>query len=73
MFFVLKAPIFAGDRVRVSALGASRCARLAGKMGTVVGGSVYASSFQVRFDGNKCASTLHRDYLEVLTHVDPAE
>jgi hypothetical protein len=72
MLVASKPPVLIGDRVRVSTLGALRCARLAGKVGTVVGGSVYTSSVQVRFDGNRCASTLHRDYLDVLANVDPA-
>lgn len=69
----MKTAITIGDRVRISALGASRCARLADKVGTIVGGSIYANSVHVRFDGNKSASTLHRDYLEVVAKVDLVE
>src|SRR5882757_8118118 len=59
-----------GDRVRMTALGASRCMRLADRMGTIVGRSIYTNSFSVRFDGNKSSSTLHRDYLEVIDNAD---
>jgi hypothetical protein len=62
-----------GDRVRMTALGASRCIRLADRMGTIVGGSIYANSLSVRFDGNKSPSTLHRDYLEVIIKADLVE
>ena len=33
-----------GDRVQMTALGASRCIRLADRMGTIVGRSIYANS-----------------------------
>jgi hypothetical protein len=72
-YFYMKTAFTIGDRVRISTLGASRCARLAGKVGTIVGSSIYASSLQIRFDGNKSASTLHRDYLEVVAKVDLVE
>lgn len=36
-----------GVRVRMSVLGASRCARLAKKSGTIVGGRVYVKSVSV--------------------------
>jgi hypothetical protein len=55
-----------GVRVRMSALGASRCARLANMTGTIVGGSVYANSVSVLFDGNRTRTTIHREYVEVL-------
>lgn len=57
-----------GDRVRISALGATRCPRLASKSGTIVGRSIYTSSVSVRFDGNRSASTFHRDYIEVIAN-----
>jgi hypothetical protein len=59
--------IMIGNRVRMSALGAERCPNLAGKYGTVVGGSVYNSSVSVRFDGKKSSITLHQSYLEVVS------
>jgi len=62
-----------GDRVRISALGASRCPRLANKTGTIVGGSIYTSSISVRLDGNKSSSAFHRDYVDVMTTADPIE
>ena len=62
-----------GDRVRISALGAARCPRLANKTGTIVGGSIYTSSISVRLDGNKSSSAFHRDYLDVMTAADPVE
>ena len=62
----MKSNLAVGDRVRMSALGASRCARLANKTGTIVGGSVYAHSVSVLFDGNRTRTTIHREYVEVL-------
>jgi hypothetical protein len=62
----MKPDITIGSRVRMSPLGAERCPSLAGKIGTVVGGSVYNNSFSVRFDGNKSSTTLHQNYLEVI-------
>jgi hypothetical protein len=62
--------IVTGNRVRMSALGAKRCPILAGKLGTVVGGSVYNNSVSVRFDGNKSSITLHQSYLEVMSPHD---
>ena len=62
--------IVTGNRVRMSALGAERCPILAGKLGTVVGGSVYNNSVSVRFDGNKSSITLHHSYLEVMSPHD---
>jgi hypothetical protein len=55
-----------GDRVRLSGLGASRCPRLANKVGTIVGSSIYANSVSIRFDGNRSSSTLHGDYIEAI-------
>jgi hypothetical protein len=37
-----------GDRFRMTALGALRCARLANKTGTIVGRSHYANSISIR-------------------------
>jgi hypothetical protein len=62
----MKQGLLIGDRVRISALGASRCPRLANKTGTIVGGSIYACSVSVLIDGNKTSSTFHRDYLEAV-------
>jgi hypothetical protein len=60
-----------GDRVRLSALGAARCPRLAGKIGTVVGRSLYVNSFVVILDGTKSRRTIHSAYLELLMeHLD---
>ena len=55
-----------GDRVRLSALGAVRCPRLADKIGTVVGRSVYVNSVVVILDGTRSRRTIHSAYLEVL-------
>ncbi len=62
----MKPNLSIGVRVRMSPLGASRCARLAKKTGTVVGGSVYVNSVSVLFDGNKSPTTIYREYVEVL-------
>jgi hypothetical protein len=61
----MKSNLSIGVRVRMSALGASRCARLAKKSGTIVGGSVYVNSVSVLFDGNRSPTTIHRGYVEV--------
>jgi hypothetical protein len=62
----MKSDLSVGVRVRMSALGALRCARLANKTGTIVGGSVYVNSVSVLFDGNRSPSTIHREYVEVI-------
>jgi hypothetical protein len=62
----MKSHLSIGVRVRMSALGASRCARLAGKTGTIVGGSVYVNSVSVLFDGNRSPTTIHREYVEAM-------
>ena len=60
-----------GDRVRLSALGTSRCPRLANKVGFIVGLSVYVNSVAVLLDGNKSPRTIHGAYLEALMgHAD---
>lgn len=70
----MKQDLSIGDRVQISTIGASRCPRLAGKTGIIVGRSIYANSVSVRFDGNKTTSTFHRDYLQLIVptseHVD---
>ena len=55
-----------GDRVRISAVGATRSPRLADRTGKIVGRSIYTNSFVVLFDGNKSTSTFHGDYLELV-------
>ena len=62
----MKSNLSIGVRIRMSALGASRCARLANKTGTIVGGSVYVNSVSVLFDGNRSPTTIHREYVEVV-------
>jgi hypothetical protein len=59
-----------GDRVQISALGASRCPRLADKKGIIVGWSVYVNSISVLFDGNRSKTVVHRDYLEAILPVN---
>ncbi|SDP25686.1 hypothetical protein SAMN05444050_6283 [Afipia sp. GAS231] len=63
----MKSELSIGVRVRMSKLGALRCARLAEKTGTIVGGSVYVNSVSVLFDGNRTPSTIHREYVEVIS------
>ena len=53
-----------GDRVKMSALGAARCPRLAFKSGTIIGFTKYNGSLTVRFDGNRSATSIHRTYLQ---------
>jgi hypothetical protein len=55
----MKSDFSLGDRVRLSALGATRCHGLAGKTGIVVGRSMYVSSVAVLLDGNKSPITIH--------------
>lgn len=62
----MKSDLSVGVRVRLSALGASRCARLANKTGIIIGGSVYTGSVSVLFDGNRSRTTIHRKYVEVM-------
>jgi hypothetical protein len=69
----MKSDFSIGDRVQISALGASRCPRLADKTGTIVGRSIYVNSVGVLFDGNKSPSTIHRDYLEAILSVMQGE
>jgi hypothetical protein len=66
----MKSDFLIGDRVQVSALGASRYPRLAARKGTIVGRSTYVNSVGVRFDGNKSKTVVHRDYLEAILPVD---
>ena len=61
---MMKSDFSLGDRVRLSALGATRCPRLAGKTGIVVWRSMYVSSVAVLLDGNKSPITIHGAYLE---------
>jgi len=53
-----------GLRVRMSALGAARCPRLADKEGIIVGEGRYSNSLRILFDGSKLPVSLHRDYIE---------
>ena len=66
----MKSDFSLGDRVRLSALGAVRCPRLAGKVGTVIGRSVYVNSVAVVLDGTRSRMTIHSAYLEVLVEHD---
>jgi hypothetical protein len=69
----MKQGLSIGDRVQITKLGASRCPRLAGRAGIIVGRSIYANSVSVRFDCNKTKSTIHRDYLQRIVVVpEPA-
>jgi hypothetical protein len=54
----------AGDRIKLSALGAERCPRLAGKVGTLVSRKPNSRTLTVRFDGNRTTTSLHLDYVE---------
>jgi hypothetical protein len=56
-----------GLRVRMSALGAARCPRLADKEGIIVGEGRYSNSLRILFDGSKLPVSLHRDYIEQIT------
>jgi hypothetical protein len=56
--------LWAGDRVKMSALGSARSPLLAKKVGTVTGVRRDSRTIFVRFDGNRTSTTLHRDYIE---------
>ena len=59
-----------GDRVTLSSLGAVRCPRLAGKIGTIVGRGVYLNSVVVILDGSKSRKTIHSAYLEMYLELE---
>jgi hypothetical protein len=61
-------PIVVGARFRMSALGAARNPHLAEKVGTIVGSSRLNTSLRVLFDGRKSPMSLHRDYIEQISH-----
>jgi hypothetical protein len=63
----MKSDFSIGDRVQISALGASRCPRLADKAGTIVGRSVYVNCARVLLDGNKSPISVHCDYLDAMS------
>ena len=62
----MKSEFSLGDRVKFSSLGEKRCPRLAGKIGTVVGRSIYVNSVAVLLDGNKSPRTIYGAYLEAV-------
>jgi hypothetical protein len=66
----MKSDFSIGDRVQISALGASRCPRLADKAGTIVGRSVYVNCARVLLDGNKSPISVHCDYLDAILSVN---
>ncbi len=53
--------------MRMSALGAARCPRIADKEGIIVGEGRYSNSLRILFDGSKLPVSLHRDYIEQIT------
>jgi hypothetical protein len=59
----MKSEFSIGDRVQISALGASRCPRIADRTGTIVGRSIFVNCVRVLLDGNKSPTAIHRDYL----------
>ena len=66
----MKSDFSLGDRVQMSALGASRCPRLADKTGTIVGRSIYVNCARVLLDGSKSPISVHCDYLDAILPVD---
>ena len=66
----MKSDFSLGDRVGLSSLGAVRCPRLAGKIGTVVGRGVYLNSVVVILDGSKSRKTIHSAYLEMFLELE---
>ena len=68
----MKSDFSIGDRVQMSALGASRCPRHADKTGTIVGRSIYVNCARVLLDGNKSPISVHCDYLDAVLPVRAA-
>jgi hypothetical protein len=62
-------PIALGSPVRMSALGAERCPRIADKKGVIVGEGRYSNSLRVLLIGSKSPVSLHRDYIEQIPSV----
>ena len=57
----------AGARIKISALGAARCPRLADRKGIIVGSGRYHCTVRVIFDGSKSPMSLHQDYIELVS------
>jgi hypothetical protein len=57
----------AGARIKISALGAARCPRLADRKGIIVGSGRYHCTVRVIFDGYKSPMSLHQDYVELVS------
>ena len=53
-----------GKRFRLSELGEKRCPKFIVKVGAIVAVRKNSASMIVKFDGNKQATTVHRDYIE---------
>jgi len=68
----MKSDFSVGDRVQMSALGASRCPRLVDKTGTIVGRSIYVNCARVLLDGSKSPISVHCDYLDAVLPVNAA-
>jgi hypothetical protein len=66
-------PVVLGLRIKMSALGAARCPRLADKEGAIVGLSRFQCSVRVLFDGSKSPTSLHRDYIEQIPSAEDGE
>jgi hypothetical protein len=54
-------------RIKISALGAARCPRLADRKGIIVGSGRYHCTVRVIFDGSKSPMSLHQDYIELVS------
>jgi hypothetical protein len=59
-----RAPLPERTRVRMSALGAARCPKFAGREGVVIGSGRYRSTVRIMFDGFKSPTSLHSSYIE---------
>jgi hypothetical protein len=56
--------LVAGSRIRLSALGIERCAKLKSRTGLIVSINPGGTSFRVLIDGRKLPVTLHQSYVE---------
>jgi hypothetical protein len=56
-----------GTRVRLSALGKKRCAKMTRQNGVVVAKAMYKDAFRILMDGSQEPITLHQSYIEADT------
>ncbi|MCK1513623.1 hypothetical protein IVB22_13790 [Bradyrhizobium sp. 190] len=65
-------PLPERTRIKMSALGATRCPNLAGRQGVIIGSGRYRSTVRVMFDDFKSPTSLHSTYIEPVVEEDQA-